>query len=680
MGDHFAIEKDFRNFAISMEAFLDSLRSSDKSSRRTAEEYLETHEVAPGFALQLIEIASSESQSIPRRQICLTVTKDLIRRRWSELIDTDKRSLLERLVPLSLSRNPSIRLLSHACVASGASIVGVKNWPDLLQSIRESLLSTEVSVEVKHSILQLLETIIEECGGAAFVAVAGTVEEMLIGACKASVTLRRKSLSAWTSMLFNLAMDEELAALNACRFQEWKELLVTLISSEEVGDSVAALRSITRMLSLNNMSSILRPLIVDLVPQSIALLSRHQSTFNSLVILSEEGGIDEDDDNAGLMSLVICICEMMNAVVNAEDDLISEVDLDRFLTAICFYVQIPVSIEEEWLSSASDFIAQEQEDLASSTSIRIVFEGLIADIFMNPHISNTGVKALLSSAFSMVDSGVSRESEGDPEAWRVIEAGLFVLGLASSELNTASLPSQIGDILKLAARLSLAPETKPLLKARALLVLSKFADVLQEKFAGDLNTVLQCAAVALDSEFAPVLYAGCMAFNAMLPKINGSDLSELVRSVLEKLVLVARTSKDSESLHFCLEALIGIARYRPDIVPNQFGEFIAHMLEQHADDPLVPTQLVELMEAREDQSMYEPIAKVVKPWIRKEEEFKLDIALDFMVEIVRHAPVPYSGSVLDCILVLNESDVAQVGPNTAELVSEILQTCAIRQS
>lgn len=663
-----------------MEDFLDSLRSSEKSSRRTAEDYLDAHEVEQGFVLHLIEIASSESHAIPRRQICLTVIKDVIRRRWSELLDGDKRSLLERLVPLSLSRNTSIRLLTHACVASGASIVGIKNWPDLLQSIRESLLSPDVPVEVKRSILQLLDTIIEECGGSALVPVLGPVEDMLIGTCKATITLRRKSLSAWTSMLFNLAMDEEIDSLSACRFQEWKGLLLSLISSDEVGDSVVAFRSITRLLSLNNMSSTLRQLVVDLVPQSIALLSQHQSTFNSLVILSEEGGIDEDDDNAGLMSLVICICEMMNAVLNAENDYISEEDLGRFLTAVCYYVQIPVSVEDEWLSSASVFIAQEQEDLASSTSIRIVFEGIIADISMNPHMSSVGIKALLASALDMVDLGVSRDSEGDPEAWRVIEAGLLVLGLVSSELNTASLPPQIGDILKLTARLSFSPETKPLLKARALLVLSKFADVLQEKFSDDLNTVLQCAAAALDSEFAPVLYSGCMAFNAILPKINGADLPELVGCVLEKLVLLARSSQDSESLHFCIEALIGIVRHRDCIVPSHFGEFIAHMLEQHVDDPLVPSQLVELMEARDDLSIYEPVAKVLRPWLRKEEEFKLDIALDFMVEIVRHAPVPFSGSVLECILTLNESDIVLVGPNTAEIVSEILQTCAIRQS
>ena len=647
-----------------MEAFLDSLLSVDATTRRSAEEYLDVHGVSPGFAVGLIKSAERHSESLPRRQVSLTTVKDLIRHRWYEIPDNDKKEALEALIPLSVSPVASIRSLSHACVALGVSRVGIANWPGLLDSVDESLRSPELAVDIKRSIVSLLETIIEESGGSAFVSVLGRISTTLLNAC--SQDLKRESISAWSSLASHLVLDEEPQALHSLFTASWQTELSALVGSSNMKDCIVGLKALTRLLASPD-NTFVGSLVRTLIPQCIVLLKSNQSFYTSLVVLSEEGGADEDND--GLSSLVVAICELVNGLVVSDDPRISSDQLNELFSALLPFVQIPLSVESEWLTNASDFISQEQDDLTTSTSIRLVFEGLIADLLLNPYLGERCLDGLISESIKSISE---INSMHNPEAWRMVEAGLFAIGLFT--------PSEdiLRETLQLAARLAALDDTKPLLRARALIVLSRFVEHIDQKFHLELFNVLMCAGRALDAPYPPVVYAASVALNAVLPKVRqDTRVTSEVALIVARLVRIRH--EDQEVLHFVLESLIGIARSCPTCLGEEvFGGFMCNVLARHCSDPLVPTLLVELMQEWQAPGLYEPVATVIKPWVNVREEYRLDIALDFMVEIAKRAPTPFSGTVLEIVMILNTGEISKVGPETAEIVDSILRTCAIR--
>jgi len=673
-----------------MEDFLDQLLSANKGARDSATKGLDDSITQPGFAIGLITVAKRQSEPLARRQMCLTIVKDLIRKRWHELPESERVTVLDSILPLSLDSSSSVRSLSHACIALGASRAGISQWKGLLQSISEGLLSSSVTLDLKKAIITLLINIIDECGGSAMLPVADDVLGMLLEASSLHPGLERRCVEAWAALLFNIAQDEELDYLNNLKGKEkWKQLLLSLMSSPDTGNCIGGLKSVTHLLSSGHFESFLAPSVVDLLPACILLLERNQKSYESLVLFSEEGGIDESDEG-GLSTLVLAVCEFVNATVISDqlctiwirDDLLS-----KFFPAIAPYIQIPLSVEEEWLQSPVEFIAQEQDDLASSTSIRIVFEGIVADVFTNPLLCETGLVVLHALSLRMIGEGIKAEQSGNSEGWRSVEAGLFALGLTSHEFSIRSVDQSIQDILKLAAQLVANNDTsRPLLKARALLTLSRFAEIASKHFNADLSMIVRCSVQALNGDSVVVVYSACRALNGFLSFVEkNTNNTEMVTKGGRRLVQLATSASEHEVVHFALESLIGIACHFPEVSTGlclDDVKFLPSMLNRYVNDPIVPAQVVEIMQnAPPPSQVYEQLAEVIKPWIREDAEIELDVALDILHEIVQHAPTPFSGHVLECILILNyNSSIADIGEETGNIFGSILRICAIRQA
>ena len=656
-----------------MEELLDSLLSVDKDQRLSAEHIVQARIVEHGHAVHLARIACDRLETIARRQLCLTLIKDVIRRRWAELESEQSSGLLEALLPLCIDPNKSIRSLSHACISLGASRVGVAGWNTLLLSIREGLLSTTVNFEVKVAICALLVSLLDECGGSAFVPITEGILRTLAETCRIFPSLARHCLNVWSNIARNMALDEEPVELNSF----WMGIQNQLMKSDDIRDNISGITVLRELISVQQVEEDLKPIVAEVIAASITCLEKTERAFESLVVLSEEGGVDEDDEG-GLSRLVFSICEVVNAAI-ISDVLCQSFDLERFVLAMKPYLQIPLAVEEEWLESPTEFIAHEQDDLYSSISIRLDFEGIVADALTNPILAHRCSVSVLRSAMELVTDGMTAAEGGNSEAWRRVEAGLFTLGLVSSEITVSIVDDRFKDILKLAASLAASDTSKPLLKARGLLCLSRLAEITSQIFADDLSIVLSCISQCLSDCSGIVVYAACRGLNAFLPYLKCGD--ETIARVALRLTEIASAASEGEIVHFTLESLIGIAKHKPHIcVDSLYRTFIPEMLQKHVADPIAPTQLLEIIQnANCPYSLYEELAAVIKPWVKIEAETELDVALDFLSEIVKHASAPFTGNVLETILILNESKVTTLGENTNAHVDSILRVCAIRQ-
>jgi hypothetical protein len=450
------------------------------------------------------------------------------------------------------------------------------------------------------------------------------------------------------------------------------------MTSSDIGDNISGLKAISQLISIDRLEVQLKPLVSRLMPAMISLMELNTKAFESLVVLSEEGGADEDHEG-GLSTLVLSICEVVNSII-VTDTVYQEIDLIKFVSAMGPYLQIPMVVEEEWIAFPTEFIANEQDDIVSSSSIRMGFEGIVADVLTHPSLSHQGTAVFHRFALNLISQGVAADRGENSEGWRLVEAGLFVLGLVSCDLRVSMIDDSTKETLKLTASLASSNSSRPLLKARALLCLSRLVEITSKIFSDDLSVVLRCASEGLGDSCGAVVYAACCAFNAFLPHSKSND--ELIIQVAFRLVDMATSASESEVLHFTIESLIGIVKNRPhQSISERISDFVPDMVRRHVCDPIVPAQLLELIQNSNcSPAMLEQVAAVVRPWLRVDAEIELDVALDFMYEIVKNAPVPFTGMILEAIMVLNEGEIASIGEETNSQVSTILRICAIRQS
>ena len=678
----------------SIDSIFASLQSNDKHTREQAESHLHSHEIMSGFADRLLSVGCDQGSSLPNRQLSLTLIKELIRNRWHELQDPDRRQILSRLLSLVFDPKSSLRKLCHACIALAASRAGIQNWIELLDTISSGLAAPTTSQDARISLLDLLASIIEEVGGSALSQVLPQLTQALVQAAQPALPLSvvRKSFSVYTTLLVNIALDEDTTALASADFSPWIPVLTSLAKSSDVADIISVLRNLKLLVS-HNLETLTGAVLEPLVIESVRWLETSRQVFQSLVILGEEGGIDEDEDNGGLASLVVAVCELLTAV--ASNDISTQLlggRLDRMFSAMAPFLQISVSNEQEWLLCPSDFIANEQDDFAAIT-IRLSFEGLVADLLESPFLIPQVVAAMMASAISIIEEGMHARRDENSEWWRLVEAGLFVFSFLGSEYASEFRDRSI-EVLRGCAQFCSGDSVHPLLKARSFSVLARLCTLTAQVFGSDLVGILKCSVDSMADEQIVVAFCASGAFNAFLPMSTESPerLNPLIlgeTGALASLARMARTGVE-ETVHFSLEGLIRLTAIRPDVlkaagVADEYCRFLSESLVERVDDPIAPDQILTLVQnaqlgvsPAEFEALAQMIAGSVKKWLHIDAENRLDVALEFLEVIAQHSVVPYSGNVLECVLILNDGELAQIGPETSERIGNILRVCAIR--
>lgn len=665
---------------------LDSLQSSDRKIRKPAEEKLFEIQVLGGFLESVLGIASDSKAHLQQRQLCLTILKDVIRRRWDELASDDVRQVLPGLLCMVVDGNKSIRSLCHTCLGYAVSHVGVRKWPELFETISSALLASTYPVEMKVSVLSLLATIINECGGSAFGDSVHDVTRLLLQVATslpADQGLGRRIFSVFCSLLVNLSKDEELSLLSEINISEWNGVISFLAHSGEVADIIWVLRELKECFYFN-VNMFPQSMVHELTLDSIAWLEQSRYSFESLVILSEEGGIDEAEETGGLSSLVVSICEFINAL--SLNEIYSSTlvgTFSRFVKAVAPFLQISILTEQEWVQYPGVFIAGEQEEF-SATTIRLSFEGLVADALWNPQLGDAVSESLLEASEAMIADGLGAKEQGNSEWWRRIEAGLFIFGFLS---DTKKVNNTKINILHQCTLFCCSNEPLHiLLRARAFIALSKFPSGINR------TSILEMSVSCMSSENNPVLiFAASRALIAFVQETDNHLMEGPYGAFAALLNLCSNQASADESviLHFCLDALISLIPKCPNclITTHEWNLFLCNLIREKVNDPIAPDQVRELVVLTSKflpgnyfDSLACLLAREVKPWLDIHAEHRLDVALDIIAALVQNASIPFPDPLVECVLIVNNGHLNQVGPITTDMVQSILKTCAVRSS
>ena len=639
----------------------------------------------------LVSVACDRSALLERRQLCLTIIKEAIRSRWNEVAANDVRFLLSSLLQMVVDGNKSIRSLCHSCLAYATSQLGVKKWPELFETIWKALLSESTPSEGKLSVLSLLSSIIDECGGSAFGDSVHEMTSMLLQVAQDRI-VTRKAFSVYCVLLVNLSKDEELSILSEMKLSDWSRVVAILSDSGNVADIISVLKDLKECVS-EDICSFPQDVIRNVLLDSVLWVERSRQSFESLVVLSEEGGIDEDEEAGGLCSLLIAICDFITVVSVSEvyySSVLTGNLLFRFVSSIPTFLQISILTEQEWIQFPGEYIANEQDEFAAAT-IRLSFEGLVADLLWHPHLGVVMRDSLLDSAKASIQKGLEGRNSGNNEWWRHVEVGLFIFGLLSGEAHELKKINAV-EILRQCAQLCIVSE-KPihvLLQSRAFLVLAHMHLLTCEEFRNDIESILNISVSCMWSKSPVLTFAACKAFTAFVPQLN-DHLKDLVtgpKGAFQALLNLCADHASDEVVHFSLDALITLCSAGGSVIKvsgNLWNTFLINLLRQKVDDPIAPDQIQKLVRlTAQDQQSFDSlvplVAVEVRPWLRPKAENRLDVALELLAVLVEHASVPFSPQLVDCILIVNQGHLGKVGPITSDLVDSILRTCAVRSS
>ncbi len=633
----------------------------------------------------------------------LTIVKELVKYRWTVIHVGDRGGMLNSLLHLCLDPHPSIRKLSHACIRSVYSMDGQSSWVSVFSSIREGFalgVRTRQDKPVLYS-LALAKELFSDCGSSCVVAHVDEVLQALLAVARSPFdnspcTVHRQAFSVFTQLIVWLSEDEELDAVQKVSVTPWTEIC-RYLCKQDVPCVVSVLRDLKRLVSTPLVRE-LQPLIQSVLSESILWLEKSRSTYDSLVVIAEEGGIDEDEEEGGLVSLVVGILELINAVaVNDISESILVGQMERIFSALGPYLQITVSNEFEWNSSPNDFIADEQNEFAGVT-IRFCFEGLLADCLDNPFVAAEAMAATSKVGLGLIKEGVRASESGNPQFWRLIEAGLFMVSFldVSSAAIVGESEQYLKEILKACASFCVNETLHELLRARAFLVLAKMADQTAKFFPNDIVSILTHSVTCMSHPAVILAYASTRAFVGFLKISKSTPVSSKAtlalmmqpKGALECLATMAKQGTDA-TLHYALDTLEQLTRTYPEVVKlagEAYFQFLLKLLVDHSQDPFIPDEILELVTIVHGAVSPKEFDKLVAfftaeliNWLRPDAECKLDTALEFLLFFVKNvAKVPFQGKLLECVCAVAAGGFETVGTVSAGHIEDILRICAVR--
>ena len=649
---------------MDFEALLDALQSPDRVIRSSAEETLNSAETTDSFAREALLRIRDPEYPLGKRQLVLTIIKQLVRSRWHELHATVTSDIVCGLLPFVSDSSASVQSLCHASLALASSRMDAGQFASMFDLIESALASARNSPDSVSALLDLLGEMIDECGGLRFDPMMGRLNGVLLRACEGSLT--RKSFGVFSRLLVALAQDEEHAVIESIGTDAWTPVFVQLSQSSELRDRIVVLDFFRDMMK-NDLVSLVRPSVSGLIEQSIYCLDQWKDRATS------------EEEEEDIQNLVMSICDFFNALVLVPG-VCSADQIRRFIACMGQYVPLSRSQEEEYLDDPNEFIASEQED-SPNVTVRVAFEGIIADMLYDPSLSQIAVDALISASRGMLEEGAVTRSRNEPEWWRMAECGFFLLSLVQGQ----QFPQEaVVDLVQMAASMCLNPNVSVFLQARAFLTLSKMWEVVLKNFKSDLVTILRRAVDGIKSDSVLVAFAACSAFNVFVANVPLTDeVEELLfgeNGGTVSLMKLAATSESREVVSFSLEALVGVARACTGLgarVDTRFPRFVAGMLEKHVSDPIAPIQVLELiaesnLEAPLADEVVIHVATVIRPWLVADAENRLDVALETLQTLVRITPIPCNINLNKCIHVLKDGSLSEIGPETNNVIQQII--------
>ncbi|KAF4710069.1 Importin 9, partial [Perkinsus olseni] len=178
------------------------------------------------------------------------------------------------------------------------------------------------------------------------------------------------------------------------------------------------------------LGSSMKPILDAVMDPVCEFIRNAQAQYVNLVVNSEEGGIDEEEDG-GPTTLLVQFCELLSSVVSKSKlRSIIKGKTAVVLELLASYCQITESQMAEWSDDPATFLANEDDDFAALT-VRLSAEGMAAE--MLEAFSSEAFKAIIEVATALVRDGTA--ASANPYAWKKTEVGLLMTGWACEAIN-----------------------------------------------------------------------------------------------------------------------------------------------------------------------------------------------------------------------------------------------------
>ncbi|KAI0726869.1 ARM repeat-containing protein [Fomitopsis betulina] len=574
--------------------------SPDTTIRIKAELTLGDILIAPESGLVLAQLAASQGADIGLRQMTLVVLRKFVNERWSlalpkwrslTVVPVELKAQIRQIIFQTLSDPQNkIRSLSAQIITTIANADWPDEWPDLLDALI-ALLSSHSPQSVHGAMQVMAEFIKADLTEDQILPVLRQLLPILLSILGApeqhSVLTRARAVGVFRTCvetLFMVKQEHPQAVKEAAQsiLPSWLDafkFLLNINPTQDIDgtpswDGIALRIQIFKALDTIQVpfSRLLTPVLPDFLAAALTHLTTLFPAYQHYYVLAE-GTVPPPSEATGgesteLSQLFCSLCDFVaGAARHARGrEFWTEESVGRLVLALVQWVQITKDDEDEWMSNANAFVAQEAEE-AMSFSVRMAgidLLGAIIDGF--PPLALNMLQSVILQLTAQSDSD---KASGNPNWWRPLEALLAAVGgqaesvlewIEDEAASGRQTQIQIAPLLQNVVPNLLSLSDCPFLQGRAFVFASQYTKVLPIEMAGQYLQATVHVLEAVDAS-APIKISAVKAVLNFCKDISDSLLEPVApRIAMAVGPFLSVTSEDTLSL--VLEALLTIVEIR----------------------------------------------------------------------------------------------------------------------
>ncbi|CAG2115900.1 unnamed protein product [Medioppia subpectinata] len=685
-----------------------AITSADKDIRTNGEQQLKLLETSDEFGLHLIEIALSESISLPVRQLSTVLLRQYIDSHWS--VNSTKhippvvpnhikaiiRDLLLKSLNSTLSQMSDDKKL-RSSLAYAVSTIAHYDWPEEWPQLGDVLIAylssgdriavysaMKVFVELSHEVVDFQIPSIAPL-------LLPKMYEIFVSSKEFSLRTRGRAVQIFTTIAETIAQMNDLDK-NAIRLYlepvlpKFTEALVSALVLPEGSPEVDL--GVKKDI-INSLSILLRncrkqmqkwmPQILEPVWHSLTTAAniyvKTIANVNSYDYDSEHEAfaqvVESDGEVLGFESLVFAIFDFVSVVIESPKfrKLVKPV-MTELLYYVIVYMQITDEQSTTWIDNPDQFVEDEDDD-SYSYSIRISALDLILSIAQefNDSLSSKKLEEFKLSFVNAIKRHYNESTELSKQQtpyasnwWKIQESCLLALGsIAPTIIETIQSDSQLSYEFKviLDGVFRNPTNVSPFLTGRSLWTASRFAEIMNGE---SLDSFLQSTTSGLMAESPVIRIAAAKATFVFCDHIKSSNKTALIKPYLGPMfdgLLSIGIRYSTEVLSVVMETLcilISIDKEFTASIENKISPLaIATFLKCSSDTLLIGCAQDVLAELCKNdkcilplqQRLVPTLVSILQPSQMVESVMALQpTSLDILATIVRNSPLPLSDALM----------------------------------
>eukprot|EP01147_Barroeca_monosierra_P011310 gene11310-3347_t len=664
----------------------------DQTQRNQGEQHLKELETSNSyFGKFLCTIMCEQGTEPTLRQMAATVLKKTIEYHWDVLSEKFYAPVIEdqvkdfvrsHIISSLVDPMQAIRNQAAQCAIIIANYDWPDRWPTLFDSSRAlqltSLLEAKDGNGVDGAMRVITEFVncIDDQQIPKIVPILLSQLHSIVVNTSWSLQMRALGITNITKLLataYEFSSDNNAGMFKsviAPALPEWCQLVTSMLSCKGTAENLplqiacinAAIVIVRHFSTIKKLRSLLRALLSEVWTRFREQLPAYVETC-----VNGDGAETHVDENGNILTMetfIISIMEFFEEIMMSQDlKKRLKPSLSSLISLAIKYMQITEEESSSWIDDADRFL-QDEENECYSQSVRSFAARLVDDVF-GEYGTITSSTALLSAAAENFEESLFALSSSDFNWWKQCEAVLFAV--SSKETHSIVIDAVRNEKLQYDLRgfmdhiLSESSQHLdcPFLIGRALIVTGRFSEVCSPMV---VTGMLELAISGIEQAHPIPIQIGAVKgvndFSRVLFKSNIELVLPYVHRLLFTLLGLAKTSS-TEVLREVVETLSHVVKLDLQVTASLSETLIptatAIFLKAHAD-PEVADAIGDLFSTlTEVPELCSTITERVVPTFvgvimhhqQKEYTGVAEIALEVLIDVVKHCPEPYVQTLLD---------------------------------